>query len=103
MSSPNRKRLKLQEMRDQAVDALGMEPGIEIELDGGEIVTVPNPMLVPDDVQELLAENKIVDAAKAILGEAEHTKLLQHGGHSNDVMLAWKLMQEDLSLDKKSD
>lgn len=103
MPSPNRKRLKLTEMRDQAVDALGMEPGIDLELSGGAVVTVPNPMLAHDDVQELLNDNKIVEAAKLILGEKDHEKLLSHGGHSNDVLLAWKLMQKDLDDDSKSD
>lgn len=97
MSSPNRKRLKLQEMRHQAVDALGMEPGIELELAANQVVFVPNPVLAPDGVQELLNDNKIVEAARLILGDAEHKKLLKHGGNSNDVMLAWKLMQKDLT------
>jgi hypothetical protein len=103
MSSPNRKRLKLQEMRHQAVDALGMEPGIELELDGQQVVFVPNPVLAPDGVQELLNDNKVVEAARLILGDTEHDKLLQHGGHSNDVMLAWRIMQKDLDGAAKSE
>jgi hypothetical protein len=103
MPSPNRKRLKLAEMRTQAVDSLGMEPGLELELDGGEVVTVPNPMLAADGVQELLKANKVTDAAKLILGVKDHARLLKHGGHSNDVLLAWRLMEQDIAKDDKSD
>lgn len=97
-----RKVLKLAEMRDQAIDALGMEPGLDLEADDGQVITVPNPMLAPDGVQDLLADNKIVEAAKLILGDDEHTRLLAHGGHSNDVLLAWRLMKDDLDADTKS-
>lgn len=102
MSSPNRKRFKLAEMRDQSIDALGMVPGLDIELEDGGVVTVPNPLLASDDVNELVAANKIVDAAKAILGEEDHAALLAGGGHSADVLLAWRLMQADLEKDSKS-
>lgn len=103
MSSPNRKRFKLAEMRSQAVDSLGMVPGLDLELDGGEVVTVPNPMLAADGVQELLKDNKVVEAAKLILGVKDHARLLTHGGHSNDVLLAWRLMEQDINKDDKSD
>lgn len=103
MSSPNRKRMRLAEMRNQAVDSLGMEPGFELELDNGETVVVPNPLLAPDGVQELVADNQIVEAARLLLGEEDHAKLLDHGGHSSDVMLAWQLMKKDLNMDPKSD
>src|ERR1700760_1840190 len=101
MSSPNRKRMKLAEMRNQAVDSLGMDPGFELELDDGGTVLVPNPLLAPDGVNELVADNKIVDAARLLLGDADHDKLLAGGGHSSDVMLAWQLMKKDLDMDPK--
>lgn len=94
--------MKLAEMRDQAVDSLGMDPGIEIELDNGDFVFVPNPLLAPDGVTELVADNKPVEAARLLLGDADHDKLLAHGGHSNDAMLAWQLMKKDLE-EPKSD
>lgn len=94
--------MRLAEMRDQAVDSLGMTPGMEIELDNGDFVFVPNPLLAPDGVTELVADNKPVDAARLLLGEEDHAKLLAHGGHSNDAMLAWQLMRKDLE-EPKSD
>lgn len=102
MSSPNRKRFKLAEMRAQAMDTLGMEPGIDLELDNGEALTIPNPLYAKDEVQEFVNAGKTVDAAKLLLGAKEHARLLKHGGTSNDVMLAWAVMRDELNLDTKS-
>ncbi|MGH3439977.1 MAG: hypothetical protein ACRDRN_26480 [Sciscionella sp.] len=102
MSSPNKRRLKLEELRAQGTEALGMVPGFEIELDDGSTVNVPNPMLVADDTQELIdASKSSVDTAKAILGADEHARFIAAGGHSNDVLLAWRLMTEDMKTDPK--
>lgn len=95
--------MKLAEMRTQAVESLGMEPGFELELDNGETVVVPNPLLAPDGVTELVADNKPIEAARLLLGDADHAKLLANGGHSNDAMLAWQLMRKDIEDDSKSD
>lgn len=96
MTKPNKRRLKLSEMRDQAMEALGMEPGLELELPNGEVLLVPNPMLVSDEVQARLSDEDVVSTAKAVLGEEDHARLLAGGGSSNDVMLAWKLMSEEI-------
>jgi hypothetical protein len=96
MPSPNHKRLKLAEMRSQAVESLGMEPGIELELDNGETLNIPNPMFVSEEAQELIeSATGTIASAKAILGEAEHARLLAGGGRSADVMLAWQIMAEE--------
>lgn len=99
MTKPNKRRLKLSEMREQAMESLGMEPGFELELDDGGIVVVPNPTLVPDDVQAKMSDpdQNPIDTARAVLGEEDHKRLLAGGGHSNDVMLAWKLMSDEIS------
>lgn len=96
MSKPNTRRLKLEEMRNQALDALGMEPGIELELADGEVIVVPNPMLAADDVNEKLTGGDVTEAARAILGDEAHAKLLAGGGSSNDVILAWRLMSDEV-------
>jgi hypothetical protein len=96
MSKPNTRRLKLAEMRNQALEALDMDPGLELDLPNGDVVTVPNPMLAADDVQEKLNGGNVVDAAKAILGEDEHAKLVAGGGSSNDVILAWRLLSAEV-------
>jgi hypothetical protein len=102
MPSPNRRRMKLEEMRTQAVEALGMDPEFELELDDGECVTIPNPMFVSEEAQELIekAQGQIA-SARAILGEVEHKRLISGGGRSADVMLAWRLMAEDAMQDPK--
>lgn len=102
MPSPNRRRLKLAEMREQAVDALGMDPGMDLELDNGDTIVIPNPMFVSEDAQELIeAAQGTIASAKAILGADEHAKLIAGGGHSADVMLAWRIMAEDARRDPK--
>lgn len=102
MPSPNRRRMKLEEMRSQAVEALGMDPGMELELDDGEAITIPNPMFVTEEAQELIeAAEGTIASAKAILGEEDHKRLIAGGGHSADVMLAWRLMAEDVKKDPK--
>lgn len=94
MSKPNGRRLKLQELRAQGVEALKHEPGFDIELDNGEVITIPHPMLVDDEVQASLADaDGPIALAKMVLGEEEHAKFLAGGGHSNDVALAWNLLR----------
>ncbi|HEX5119854.1 MAG TPA: hypothetical protein VFW65_32105 [Pseudonocardiaceae bacterium] len=94
--------MKLAEMRDQAVDALGMDPGMDLELDDESTVTIPNPMFVSEDAQALIeAAEGTIATAKAILGPEEHARLIAGGGHSSDVMLAWRLMAEDAQQDPK--
>lgn len=98
MTKPNAKRLKLTEMRNQATEALGVEPGMELELDNGEIVNVPHPLFLSDEAQTKVnkAGTDTVAMAKAILGDEEHAKFIAHGGHSNDVMLAWRLLSQSM-------
>lgn len=96
MPSPNHRRMKLAEMRSQAVESLGMEPGIELELDNGETLNIPNPMFVSEEAQELIeSATGTIASAKAILGETEHARLIAGGGRSADVMLAWQIMAEE--------
>lgn len=104
MPSPNRRRMKLAEMRTQAVEALGMDPGMELELEDGETIVIPNPMFVSEEAQELIesAEGTIA-SAKAILGDIEHKRLIAGGGHSADVMLAWRLMADDVQKESEKD
>jgi hypothetical protein len=104
MSKPNKRRLKLAELRVQATEAIGMDPGLELELDDGSTITIVSPLLLADDVQEVVDKAEgAVATAKAILGEDEHARFIAAGGHSNDVMLAWKLLSEDLEKDPKAE
>lgn len=97
MPSPNRRRMKLEEMRTQAVDALGMDPGMELELDNGETVSIPNPMFVSEEAQEEIeAATGTIASARAILGDVDHKRLIEGGGRSSDVLLAWRIMAEDV-------
>lgn len=101
MSSPNRKRFKLAELRQQGVEALGSEPGVEIELDDGSTVTVPHPMLIDEPSQAAIDDAAgAIATAKAILGDEEHARFVAGGGHSNDIILAWRLMTKELETPK---
>lgn len=104
MPSPNRRRMKLGEMRTQASEALGMDPGMELELDDGETITIPNPMFVSEEAQELIENAQgTIASAKAILGDIDHKRLIAGGGRSSDVMLAWRLMAEDAQKEAAQD
>lgn len=98
MSKPNGKRLKLTEMRQQATEALGVDPGMELELDNGDVVLVPHPLFLADEAQAKVNEagSNTVEMAKAILGDEAHAKFIAGGGHSNDVMLAWRLLSQSM-------
>lgn len=98
MSKPNKARIKLEEMRRQAADALNTEPCMELELDNGEIVAVPHPLFMADEAQAAVnaAGADTVAMAKAILGDDVHARFIANGGRSNDVMLAWRLMSQSI-------
>jgi hypothetical protein len=49
-----RPKLKLAEMRAQALDARDMQDGVDLELDDGSTVLVPHPLMLSDEQQELL-------------------------------------------------
>ncbi|MDG3013546.1 hypothetical protein [Speluncibacter jeojiensis] len=46
--------LALEDFEEQALDALGSVPGITLILKTGEKVTIPHPMLVDDERQEVI-------------------------------------------------
>lgn len=130
------KKFKLEEFRDQAIEAMSQVSSILLECEDGFVVEIPHPMLVDDDTQERIEQfqrgdgldreplidpetgDPILDeagepltrikephqingvicepistrSAKAILGDEQHADFLAHGGHSNDVTLAWQWM-----------
>lgn len=96
MSKPGKARFKLEALREQATESLGVTPGYIIELEDGTEVTIPNPMFVDDETQETIeAADSTIDIAKAVLGEELFDKFRAAGGRSNDVALAWNMMQKD--------
>lgn len=122
---PNRKErrrtMKTSELREQAIDALGQTPYIDLEADRDPTVVVRiwHPLLVDDPTQVRLerfnrnadldkdekgdikfpatingeiAEPSNIRSARAILGDEEHARFIGAGGNSNDVQLAWNEM-----------
>ena len=94
------KEYTIDELREQAADALGVTPGITLRLAPGVKIVIPHPMFVDDDILELLNEMgdtaDPISIAKALLGE-DHKVLRDHGGRSADVVAAWTLMQKQMS------
>ena len=113
------RRIKTEELRAQAIEALGQTAYLEIETPDGQVFEVPHPLLVDDPTQaryealqagadldkdedgNIIVPNKIkgkqpepfvVRQARAILGDAEHKKFILAGGNSNDISLAWNEM-----------
>lgn len=116
-----RRAMKTSELREQAIEALGQTPYIDLEADKDETVVVRiwHPLLVDDETQVRLerfhanedldkdsdgkvkfpvringdlAEPGNIRSARAILGAEEHKRFVDAGGHSNDVQLAWNEM-----------
>jgi hypothetical protein len=126
--APNRKirrEFKLDEFRDQAADALGMIPGIEITLNDDTVIAIPHPMFLSDDTQIAvdLVQNRddedrdehgnpsgkidgekavpfTIRLAKAILGDEAHERFIAAGGSANDVALAWQYMTKEMQQDQ---
>ena len=93
MSSPNRKRFKLQTIRNRQANEKG--DAFEIEADNGEVFTVPAPGFWPDEVKDLFAEGKEVAAVKALMGAREYLRFRAAGGRADDVALAMKAFAKD--------
>lgn len=115
------RKFKLEQFREQAIESRSQLASIELETEDGYILEVPHPLMVDDDTQERIEkfqrgdgldrdkdgriiepnqikkevlESPAIRSAKAILGEAKHAEFLAHGGHSNDITLAWQMMVE---------
>ena len=91
--------IKLEVMRAQALESMGMEPGMDVEMPDGQIFHIPSPLLVDDDRQTAMNvlgdKQDSISTARAILGEEKHLEFIAAGGHSNDVSLAWAAMTEE--------
>lgn len=95
--APVRRKLRLEELREQGFEALGADPSLDIDLEDGTVVTVDHPMLTDDATQAKIDKAEgAVETAKAILGEVEHKRFLAAGGRSNDVVLAWALLGKSM-------
>lgn len=96
MSKPGKARFKLEALRQQATESLGIEPGYTIELDDGSEINIAHPMFVDDEVQKRLENaESTIEVAKAVLGDEDFDRFLAAGGRSNDVALAWTMMQNE--------
>lgn len=108
-------RIKIRDYGEQQLEALGLPPKLEFELDGGEVIELAHPWLWSDEVQTAYdavysgadldrdkdgnivrkpAEPQSVRIARAVLGEDAHRRFVAGGGSSNQIILAIELMKQ---------
>lgn len=51
LNRKERRKLKPAELRAQVCEARGVEPGIDLEMEDGQIFHIPNPAMVDDETQ----------------------------------------------------
>jgi hypothetical protein len=87
------------ELREQAAEALGVQPGIKLRLAPDVLIVIPHPMFIDDDVMEGLealgATPSPVAIAKLLLGP-DWQVLRDNGGRSGDVVAAWTIMNKQM-------
>lgn len=116
------RRIKTEELRLQAIEAMGQTAYMEIETDDEQVFLIPHPLLVddvtqaryeafqagedldkdedgnikvPNRIKDKLAEPYTIRQARAIMGDLEHKKFIKAGGNSSDVTLAWNEMTRE--------
>ena len=84
--------------REQALEALG-GGGVKFQpVEDGEIFLVPHPLAMTEEQNAAVEDAKgNVAIAKALLGEAGHTRFVAAGGQSGDVLLAWRQLTEAMN------
>ncbi|MGQ4486895.1 hypothetical protein ACN6LM_003910 [Streptomyces sp. SAS_281] len=101
MSKPNRKRYKMQEVRQQFEEVLG-GPEIELELMSGELVTFPHPLFADDEWSarvDACETNR--DKARAILGDEQYEKWTAAGHQDAEIGLLYVAVQQDMQSEVK--
>lgn len=127
-----RRRMKTDELREQAIEAMHQTPYIDVEADDEQVFRVWHPLLqddqaqirvdrvnagedldkdeqgnvkVPNRVNGELAEPFNIRTARAIMGPEDHSRFIEAGGRSNDIQLAWNEMVRDYEemLDEDAD
>ena len=120
-----RRSMKISELREQAIEAMNHTPYIEFEdvlHEDGTPFRVWHPLLVDDEAQTRIdlvqsrrdldrddndvvkfpntikgkpADPDVIRLARAVLGADEHKKFLAAGGNSQDINMAWLVMQQE--------
>lgn len=87
MSKPNKRRFKLETVRQVQADKRGSE--IEIEVgDEGVVFVMPAPGFWPDEAVALMGKGEEVKLAQALLGGSEqYGRFVEAGGRAQDVAL----------------
>lgn len=86
--------MKLREYCEQKLEALGLAPKMEFELDDGSTIELVHPWLWDDKTKTGVANaTSDIDRVKAILGAADHKRLIAAGGSSNQILFVIEMMK----------
>lgn len=91
--------------RAQALEALGAVEGMSFQPQpGGETFTVPHPLLLTDEQNKALDDaSGALAIASVLLGDPlNYSRFVMDGGRAGDVMMAWRIMQQNVELDPNS-
>jgi hypothetical protein len=89
MSKPNKRRFKLETVRQVQADKRGSEIEIEVgEGEGARTFVMPAPGFWPDEAVALMGKGEEVKLAQALLGGTEqYASFVEAGGRAQDVAL----------------
>ena len=121
-SMTERRKLSLDDFRQQVIESKSQLSSIVLETEAGEF-EIPHPMLISDEAQKRLeivqggedldkdketgqpvyppkignkpAEPLTIRTARALLGDEDHKRFIAAGGHSNDITLAWEMLVQE--------
>lgn len=94
MSKPNKKRFKLETIRQVQADKRGSV--IEIETDDGQVFALPAPGFWPDEASALMRDRDEVGLARVLVGgPEEYDRFKAAGGRASDVALAIAAFADD--------
>lgn len=93
MSKPNRRRFKLEQIRQTERERTG--DAFEIETDSGEMFEIPAPGFWPDEAKEHFAAGNDVAGAKALMGPRRYLQFREAGGQASDILLALRAFSAD--------
>ncbi|MFD5838225.1 hypothetical protein ACFWHV_32450 [Streptomyces collinus] len=93
MSKPNSKRYRLETVKRQYTDALGVPDGrVEFEVgpeDDPQVFSFPHPVFTPDDMQRELNKSEGDEASARILLGDRFEEFIAAGGDVNSVALLY--------------
>lgn len=99
MSKPNGKRYRLETVKAQYSDALGVPDGVvEFEVgpeDNPQVFSFPHPVFTPDDIQRELNNAQGDEASARILLGDQYEACIAAGGDANSIALLYVAIRNE--------